>query len=181
MKSSASNSTSSPPPPPILVRRLSANALGDLGELAAHDAPQLASCRRGSPRSPWPRARFSFSSSRITLDLERAPACRASARGSRRSGSSSSLKRFDQLLRGVGLAVRLADDLDHLVERVEDLREALEDVDALLQLAPARTRSGGATVSSAEVEEVRAASPRRSSAQRRPRSPGSPSAPGRSG
>ena len=33
---------------------------------------------------------------------------------------------------GVGLALRLPDDLQDLVERVEDLLEALEDVDALL-------------------------------------------------
>ena len=36
-------------------------------------------------------------------------------------------------LRGVGLAVRLADDAEDLVERVEDLLEPLEDVDAPLQ------------------------------------------------
>src|SRR5690606_19564432 len=34
---------------------------------------------------------------------------------------------------GVGLAVRLADDLQNLVERIEDDLEAFEDVDALLQ------------------------------------------------
>src|SRR5690606_24974527 len=34
------------------------------------------------------------------------------------------------LLRGVGLALRLADDAQDLIERVEDLLEALEDVDA---------------------------------------------------
>ena len=34
---------------------------------------------------------------------------------------------------GVGLALRLADDLQDLVERVEDLLEAFENVDALLE------------------------------------------------
>ena len=48
--------------------------------------------------------------------------------------SSDSSKRFDQLDGGVGLAVRLADDPDRLVERVEDDREAFEDVDAPLEL-----------------------------------------------
>ena len=39
------------------------------------------------------------------------------------------LEALDDLLGGVGLAVRLADDADDLVERVEDLLEALEEVD----------------------------------------------------
>ena len=43
---------------------------------------------------------------------------------------------------GVRLAVGLADDLDDLVERVEDLLEAFEDVDALLQRRRARARAG---------------------------------------
>ena len=43
------------------------------------------------------------------------------------------LEPLHDLLGGVGLAVRLADDPDDLVERVEDLLEALEDVDALLE------------------------------------------------
>ena len=43
------------------------------------------------------------------------------------------LEPLHDLLGGVGLAVRLADDADDLVERVEDLLEAFEDVDALLE------------------------------------------------
>ena len=43
------------------------------------------------------------------------------------------LEPLHDLLGGVGLAVRLADDADDLVERVEDLLEPLEDVDALLE------------------------------------------------
>ncbi len=39
----------------------------------------------------------------------------------------------DDLFRRIGLAVRLADDLDDLVERVEDRFEAFEDVDAPLE------------------------------------------------
>ena len=44
------------------------------------------------------------------------------------------------LLRRIRLPVRLADDPDDLVERVEDLLEALEDVDPLLQRRRARAR-----------------------------------------
>ncbi len=44
------------------------------------------------------------------------------------------LEALRQLHRGVGLAIRLADDPDRLVEHVEDEREAFEDVDAALQL-----------------------------------------------
>ena len=40
----------------------------------------------------------------------------------------------DQLGRGVGLAVAVADDLDRLVEVLEDDREAFEDVDPLEQV-----------------------------------------------
>ncbi len=47
--------------------------------------------------------------------------------------SASRLEPLHDLLGGVGLAVRLADDADDLVERVEDLLEALEDVNALLE------------------------------------------------
>ena len=45
------------------------------------------------------------------------------------------LEPLHELLRGVLLAVARADDLDGLVERVEDRREAFEDVDALLAAA----------------------------------------------
>jgi len=51
---------------------------------------------------------------------------------SRRSGRRQ-LEALHDLLRGVGLAVRLADDPDDLVERVEDGLEAFEDVDAPLE------------------------------------------------
>ena len=51
------------------------------------------------------------------------------------------LEPLDDLLRRVGLAFRLADDLQDLVERVEDLLEALEDVDALLAAPRARARA----------------------------------------
>src|SRR5262249_44812656 len=44
------------------------------------------------------------------------------------------LEARDELLCGVGLSFALADDLDHLVEGVEDLLEALEDVDPRLEL-----------------------------------------------
>src|SRR5439155_23273500 len=43
------------------------------------------------------------------------------------------LEPLHDFFRGVGLAVRLADDLDDLVERVEDRLETFEDVDALLE------------------------------------------------
>ena len=45
------------------------------------------------------------------------------------------LEALDDLVGGVGFAVRLADDADDLVERVEDLLEALEEVDALRSCA----------------------------------------------
>ena len=51
------------------------------------------------------------------------------------------LEPLHDLLGRVGLAVRLADDLDDLVERVEDLLEAFEDVDALLAAPRARARA----------------------------------------
>ena len=44
------------------------------------------------------------------------------------------LEALRQLGGGVGLAIRLADDPDRLVEHVEDEREAFEDMDAALQL-----------------------------------------------
>ena len=47
---------------------------------------------------------------------------------------SVSPNRVDQLGRGVGLAVAVADDPDRLVEVVEDDREAFEDVDPLEQV-----------------------------------------------
>ena len=50
------------------------------------------------------------------------------------------LEALHDLLRRVGLAVRLADDPDDLVERVEDLLEALEHVDALPAAPRARAR-----------------------------------------
>ncbi len=60
---------------------------------------------------------------------------------------------LDDLLRRVGLAVGLADDADDLVERVEDLLEALEQVDALLQLRQLVLQAAGHHFQ-AEVEEV---------------------------
>ena len=57
------------------------------------------------------------------------------------------------LLGRVGLAVRLADDLDDLVERVEDLLEAFEEVNAALQLLELVFETAGHHFQ-AEVEEV---------------------------
>ena len=57
------------------------------------------------------------------------------------------------LLGGVGLAVRLADDPDDLVERVEDRLEAFEDVDPLLQRGELVLEPPGHDLE-AEVQEV---------------------------
>ncbi|EAU62171.1 conserved hypothetical protein, partial [Stigmatella aurantiaca DW4/3-1] len=58
-----------------------------------------------------------------------------------------------QLLGRVLLALGRADDADHLVQRVVDLLEALQDVDALLQLAQLVLEALGHHLE-AEVEEV---------------------------
>ena len=63
------------------------------------------------------------------------------------------LEAFDDLVGGVGFAVRLADDADDLVERVEHLLEALEEMDALLQLRQLVLEPRGDHVQ-AEVEKV---------------------------
>ena len=52
-------------------------------------------------------------------------------------------KALDDLLGRVRLALGLADDLQDLVERVEDLLEAFEDVDAPLAAPRARAPGGG--------------------------------------
>ena len=57
------------------------------------------------------------------------------------------------LFRGVGFAVRLADDLDDLVERVEHRLEAVENVDALLQRGELVLQPLGHHLE-AEMEEV---------------------------
>ena len=62
-------------------------------------------------------------------------------------------KALDDLRGRVRLAVRLADDLQDLVERVEDLLEAFEDVDALLQRLELVLEPLGDDLE-AEVEEV---------------------------
>src|SRR5215467_2856621 len=54
---------------------------------------------------------------------------------------------------GVGLPVRLADDLDDLVERVEDLFEAFEDVEAFLECRQLVLEASGDDLQP-EVEEV---------------------------
>ena len=56
------------------------------------------------------------------------------------------LEPLHDLLGGVGLAFRLAHDLQDLVERVEDRLEAFEDVDALLQRLEDRLADGGGAV-----------------------------------
>ena len=56
--------------------------------------------------------------------------------------SSSSSKRFISFCGRVLLALGLADDADDLVERVEDLREAFEDVDARVELVELEAEAG---------------------------------------
>ena len=89
------------------------------------------------------------------------------------------LEPLHDLLRGVRLAVRLADDPDDLVERVEDLLEAFEDVDALLERGELVLEPPGDDLE-AEVQEV----PEHLRADRAApagRPPGSRSESGRSG
>ena len=68
--------------------------------------------------------------------------------------TSSSLNALHQLLGGVGARLGLADDADRAVEVVVDLDEAVEDVEARLQLAllvlePARHDVAGGSRGSA--------------------------------
>src|SRR5690606_38603628 len=58
-----------------------------------------------------------------------------------------------QLAGGVGLAVALADQLDGAIELVEELFKALEDVDALIELAQG-VLEAAANLEQAKVEEV---------------------------
>ena len=63
------------------------------------------------------------------------------------------LEPLHDLLGGVRLAVRLPDDPDDLVERVEDLLEAFEEVDALLERRELVLEPPGDDLE-AEVQEV---------------------------
>ena len=62
-------------------------------------------------------------------------------------------ERLAEFLRRVRLPAALADDLDRLVERVEDDREAFEDVDPPLEL-PQLVLEPPADGDEPEVEEV---------------------------
>jgi len=63
------------------------------------------------------------------------------------------LKRLISFLRRVLLPSLFADDLEHLVEGVVDLLEALEDVQALLDLLQVELEAPGDDLE-AEIEEV---------------------------
>src|SRR5690606_17580467 len=62
-------------------------------------------------------------------------------------------KLLDQLLGGVGLTVALADELDDLVEDVENLLEAFENVDASAQCSELVFETPGHDLP-AEMQEV---------------------------